>query len=61
MAIVTLIINGIEVKGRRGKLLWAALGNGFYVPNLYAIRRADPPLASYRLCFVELDFVFRRY
>jgi bidirectional [NiFe] hydrogenase diaphorase subunit len=56
MAVVTLIIDGVEVKARKGeKLLWAVLDNGFYIPNLCAIRRADPPLASCRLCFVEIE------
>jgi bidirectional [NiFe] hydrogenase diaphorase subunit len=56
MSIVTLIIDGVEVKARKGeKLLWAALDNGFYIPNLCAIRRADQPLASCRLCFVEIE------
>ncbi len=56
MQLVTLLINGIEVKAREGdKLLWAALDNGFYIPNLCAIRQADLPLASCRLCFVEIE------
>ena len=56
MAKVTLIIDGVEVKAGKGeKLLWAVLDNGFYIPNLCAIRRADPPLASCRLCFVEIE------
>jgi formate dehydrogenase major subunit/NADH-quinone oxidoreductase subunit G len=56
MGLVTLIINGIELKAREGeKLLWAALDNGFYIPNLCGIRQVDPPLASCRLCFVEIE------
>jgi formate dehydrogenase major subunit/NADH-quinone oxidoreductase subunit G len=56
MALVTLVIDGAEVKARKGeKLLWAALDNGFYIPNLCALRQADPPLASCRLCFVEIE------
>jgi bidirectional [NiFe] hydrogenase diaphorase subunit len=56
MELVTLFIDGIEVKAREGeKLLWVALANGFYIPNLCAIKQADLPLASCRLCFVEIE------
>jgi bidirectional [NiFe] hydrogenase diaphorase subunit len=56
MELVTLFIDGTEVKAREGeKLLWVALDNGFYIPNLCAIRQADSPLASCRLCFVEIE------
>lgn len=56
MDLATFIIDGVEVKAKKGqKLLWAALDNGFYIPNLCAIRQADPPLASCRLCFVEIE------
>lgn len=56
MDLVTLVINRIEVKAREGeKLLWVALDNGFYIPNLCAIKQADLPLASCRLCFVEIE------
>jgi bidirectional [NiFe] hydrogenase diaphorase subunit len=56
VALVTFVIDGVEVKARKGeKLLWAVLDNGFYIPNLCAIRRADLPLASCRLCFVEIE------
>lgn len=53
---VTLTIDGIEVKAAKGeKLLWAALDNGIYIPNLCAIREADLPFGSCRLCFVEIE------
>ena len=56
MDLVTIIIDEVEVKANEGqKVLWAALDNGFYVPNLCAIRKADPALASCRLCFVEIE------
>jgi len=56
MTLASVIIDGVEVKVKEGqKLLWAALDNGFYIPNLCAIRQADPPLASCRLCFVEIE------
>lgn len=53
---ITLIIDDIEVKAEEGtNLLWAALDNGLYIPNLCAIREAAPPLTSCRLCFVEIE------
>ena len=56
MAVAKLTIDGVETKAQEGeKLLWAALDNGFYIPNLCAIRQADSPLASCRLCFVEIE------
>ncbi len=36
------------------KILWAALDNGIYIPNLCAIREKRWPFASCRLCFVEI-------
>jgi len=56
MAVAKLTIDGVETKAQEGeKLLWAALDNGFYIPNLCAIRQDDSPLASCRLCFVEIE------
>jgi bidirectional [NiFe] hydrogenase diaphorase subunit len=56
MALVTLVIDGVELRAREGdKLLWTALDNGLYIPNLCALRQANPPLASCRLCFVEIE------
>jgi bidirectional [NiFe] hydrogenase diaphorase subunit len=55
MKTVSLIIDGKEVKAREGeKVLWAALGNGIYIPNLCAQRDASAPAASCRLCWVEV-------
>ncbi|MCX5998487.1 MAG: 2Fe-2S iron-sulfur cluster-binding protein [Chloroflexi bacterium] len=55
MDYVTLIIDGLEIKARRGtRLLWAALDNGIYIPNLCAIRDAELPFGGCRLCFVEV-------
>ncbi len=54
--LVNCIIDGIEIKARKGeKILWVALDNGFYIPNLCAIRGVNPPFASCRLCFVEIE------
>jgi len=53
---VTLTIDGIPIRAPEGeKLLWAALDNGIYIPNLCAIREADLPFGACRLCFVEIE------
>ena len=53
---VTLTIDGIEISAREGeKILWAALDNGIYIPNLCAIREAEEPFGGCRLCFVEVE------
>jgi bidirectional [NiFe] hydrogenase diaphorase subunit len=55
MKTVSLIIDGKEIKAREGeKVLWAALDNGIYIPNLCALRDASAPDASCRLCWVEV-------
>jgi bidirectional [NiFe] hydrogenase diaphorase subunit len=53
---LTLTIDGKKIKAAEGdNILFAALENGIYIPNLCAIReKADPP-ASCRLCFVEVE------
>ncbi len=56
MEYVTLKINDREIKAKKGqKLLWTALDNGLYIPNLCAIRQSEVHLASCRLCFVEIE------
>lgn len=53
---ISLIIDNREIKAQKGqKLLWVALDNGIYIPNLCAIREASEPAASCRLCFVEIQ------
>jgi bidirectional [NiFe] hydrogenase diaphorase subunit len=55
---VTLTINEKEIKVPAGTiLLWAALDNGIYIPNLCAIKDKPEPSASCRLCFVEIEGV----
>ena len=55
MKTVSLIIDGKEIKARQGeKVLWAALDNGIYIPNLCALRDASETSASCRLCWVEV-------
>jgi formate dehydrogenase major subunit/NADH-quinone oxidoreductase subunit G len=56
MKTVQLTINGKKIKAKTGqKLLWAALDNGVYVPNLCAIRDREEPEASCRLCWVDIE------
>jgi len=51
----TLSIDGSEVRAARGaNLLWAALDNGFFIPNLCSVRGLQRPPAACRLCFVEI-------
>ena len=53
---ITLTIDGIQIKAKKGeKILWAALGEGIYIPNLCAIKEAKPPFGSCRLCLVEVE------
>lgn len=54
--LVTITIDDRQVQARPGeKLLWAALKNGIYIPHLCALPEIDPPAASCRLCFVEIE------
>ncbi|RPJ64090.1 MAG: ferredoxin [Dehalococcoidia bacterium] len=56
MKIITLIIDGTEIKARSGeKILWAALDNGFYISNLCSLRDDKKAQASCRLCFIEIE------
>ncbi len=51
---VNLTIDGKIITAREGeKLLWVALINGIYIPNLCALRSGDDS-TSCRLCFVEI-------
>ena len=53
---VSLTIDGKKIGAAPGeKVLWAALDNGIYIPNLCAIREKREPFASCRLCFVEVE------
>jgi len=56
MKIVTLTVDGKKINAKESeKILWAALDNGIYIPNLCALQEALPPAASCRLCFVEVE------
>jgi formate dehydrogenase major subunit/NADH-quinone oxidoreductase subunit G len=53
---ISLTIDGKEITtGEGNTILWAALDNGIYIPNLCAIREKSEPFASCRLCFVEVE------
>jgi len=55
MKTVALTIDGKKIKAPRGqKVLWAALDNGIYIPNLCALREKETQDASCRLCWVEI-------
>ena len=52
---VSLTIDGREITANEGeKLLWVALDNDIYIPNLCALSDRRKPLSSCRLCFVEV-------
>ncbi len=56
MKTVSLTIDGKSVTAREGEnLLWVALNNGSYIPNLCALRDKPEPFAACRLCFVEVE------
>ncbi len=49
------IMIGARIATKSGAtLLWVALANGIYIPNLCAIREGVEPAAACRLCFVEI-------
>jgi len=53
---VNLTIDDIAIQAPEGEiLLWAALDNDIYIPNLCAIRQAEIPFGGCRLCFVEIE------
>jgi len=55
MKTVSITIDGKKIKAHEGdNLLWVALNNGIYIPNLCALRGKPEPAASCRLCFVEI-------
>ena len=56
MESISLSIDGKKIKAHEGdKILWVALENGIYIPNLCAIQEKMQPSASCRLCFVEVE------
>lgn len=60
MQSVSLIINGERITAPEGeKLLWVALDNGIYIPNLCGLRDNPEPLTACRLCWVEIEGINR--
>jgi bidirectional [NiFe] hydrogenase diaphorase subunit len=56
MKTVSLTIDDQKLTASAGeKLLWVALDNGIYIPNLCALRDKPKPDAACRLCFVEVE------
>jgi bidirectional [NiFe] hydrogenase diaphorase subunit len=56
MKLISLTIDGKQIKAKGGEtILWAALENDIYIPNLCAIQEKTQPSASCRLCFVEVE------
>jgi bidirectional [NiFe] hydrogenase diaphorase subunit len=56
MKSVSLTIDGKKITAKPGqKILWAALENGIYIPNLCAMKDKPEPDAACRLCFVEIE------
>ena len=56
MSTISLTIDGKRITARKGeKILWAALDNEIYIPNLCALREVSEPYAGCRLCFVEIE------
>lgn len=55
MKTISLTVDGKTITASEGeKLLWVALDNGVYIPNLCALREHTEPFAGCRLCFVEI-------
>ncbi len=53
---ITLTIDEQEIEAREGEiLLWVALENDIYIPNLCAMKEKERPSANCRLCFVEVE------
>ncbi len=56
MKTVSLTIDGKKITAGEGeKLLWVALDNDIYIPNLCALRDNLEPAVACRLCFVEVE------
>ncbi|MBA7683989.1 NADPH-Fe(3+) oxidoreductase subunit alpha [subsurface metagenome] len=56
MKSVSLTIDGKKITApEEDKLLWVALDNGIYIPNLCALRDNAEPVSACRLCFVEVE------
>lgn len=53
---ISVTIDGKKILAEEGaRLLWVALDNGIYIPNLCILREMKIPPAACRLCFVEVE------
>lgn len=53
---VTITIDGKSIRAEKGsRLLWAALDNCIYIPNLCLLKDMEIPPAACRLCIVEVE------
>jgi formate dehydrogenase major subunit/NADH-quinone oxidoreductase subunit G len=53
---ISLTIDGKTIMAEEGaRLLWVALDNGFYIPNLCMLKDMSVPPAACRLCIVEVE------
>lgn len=53
---LTITIDGKIIKAEEGaRLLWVALDNGIYIPNLCLLKNMEIPPAACRLCIVEIE------
>lgn len=51
-----IFIDGKEIFCSEGeRLLWVAIDNGIYIPNLCSVRERKEPYGACRLCFVEVE------
>jgi len=56
MKTVSLTIDGKKITANGSEnLLWVALDNGIYIPNLCALRDNSETMSACRLCFVEVE------
>jgi bidirectional [NiFe] hydrogenase diaphorase subunit len=56
MKTVSLTIDGKKITSDEGnRLLWVALDNDIYIPNLCGLKDDSVPSAACRLCFVEVE------
>jgi len=56
MKTIRLSIDGKKIECSQGeKILWAALNNDIYIPNLCAARERAEAYGACRLCFVEVE------
>jgi bidirectional [NiFe] hydrogenase diaphorase subunit len=53
---LTITIDGKSITAEKGsRLLWVALDNGIYIPNLCLLKDMEIPPAACRLCIVEIE------